>query len=118
MRTATGRRSRPAASGAPSRRRSPPGSRRTTRRPRASRRRGASPNRTPPAPGDHEPPPFEPDGREGGVFTRSTRSLMTAISAKLVAELRERTGAGMMDCKRALEETGGDLAKAAELLRV
>jgi len=39
------------------------------------------------------------------------------ISAKLVAELRARTGAGMMDCKRALEETGGDLDKAAELLR-
>jgi elongation factor Ts len=43
---------------------------------------------------------------------------MTAISAKLVAELREKTGAGMMDCKRALEETGGDMAKAADLLRV
>jgi len=43
---------------------------------------------------------------------------MTAISAKQVAELRERTGAGMMDCKRALEEAGGDMAKATELLRV
>jgi elongation factor Ts len=39
------------------------------------------------------------------------------VSAKLVAELRARTGAGMMDCKRALEETGGDLDKAVELLR-
>jgi len=39
------------------------------------------------------------------------------ISAKLVAELRGRTGAGMMDCKRALEETHGDLDKAVELLR-
>ncbi|HUK20108.1 MAG TPA: translation elongation factor Ts [Gemmatimonadales bacterium] len=39
------------------------------------------------------------------------------ISAKLVAELRARTGAGMMDCKRALEETGGDIDKAVELLR-
>jgi elongation factor Ts len=39
------------------------------------------------------------------------------IPAKLVAELRARTGAGMMDCKRALEETGGDLDKAVELLR-
>jgi elongation factor Ts len=39
------------------------------------------------------------------------------VSAKLVAELRNRTGAGMMDCKRALEETGGDLEKAVELLR-
>ncbi len=40
-----------------------------------------------------------------------------AISAKDVAALRERTGAGMMDCKKALEETGGDLDKAVELLR-
>jgi len=39
------------------------------------------------------------------------------IPAKLVAELRARTGAGMMDCKKALEETGGDLDKAAEALR-
>jgi elongation factor Ts len=40
------------------------------------------------------------------------------ISAAQVKELRDRTGAGMMDCKRALTETGGDLDKAAELLRV
>jgi len=40
-----------------------------------------------------------------------------AISAKDVAALRERTGAGMMDCKKALEETSGDLDKAVELLR-
>jgi len=39
------------------------------------------------------------------------------IPAKLVAELRARTGAGMMDCKKALEEAGGDLDKAVELLR-
>ncbi len=39
------------------------------------------------------------------------------ITATLVKELRERTGAGMMDCKRALVEEGGDLEKAAELLR-
>ncbi len=39
------------------------------------------------------------------------------IPAKLVADLRARTGAGIMDCKRALEETGGDLDKAVELLR-
>jgi len=38
-------------------------------------------------------------------------------SAKLIAELRGRTGAGMMDCKKALEEAGGDLEKAAEILR-
>jgi elongation factor Ts len=39
------------------------------------------------------------------------------IPAKLVAELRARTGAGMMDCKRALEETGADLEQAVDLLR-
>ena len=39
------------------------------------------------------------------------------VTAKLIAELRGRTGAGMMDCKKALEEAGGDLEKAAEILR-
>jgi elongation factor Ts len=39
------------------------------------------------------------------------------IPAKLVAELRARTGAGMMDCKKALEETNGDLEKAVDILR-
>jgi elongation factor Ts len=39
------------------------------------------------------------------------------ISASMVKELRERTGAGMMDCKRALSETDGDMEKAIELLR-
>lgn len=42
---------------------------------------------------------------------------MTAIAAALVKELRELTGAGMMDCKRALEETGGDIEAARRLLR-
>lgn len=41
----------------------------------------------------------------------------TMITAKDVAELRARTGAGMMDCKRALEEAGGDQARATEILR-
>jgi elongation factor Ts len=40
------------------------------------------------------------------------------ISAKMVAELRAKTGAGMMDCKKALEEAGGDMAKAEEIVRV
>ncbi len=39
------------------------------------------------------------------------------VSAAAVKELRELTGAGMLDCKRALEESGGDLSKAAELLK-
>ncbi len=42
---------------------------------------------------------------------------MSDISAAQVKELRERTGAGMMDCKKALVETGGDMEKAVELLR-
>jgi elongation factor Ts len=40
------------------------------------------------------------------------------ITAKQVKELRDRTGAGMMDCKNALSETGGDIDQAVELLRV
>jgi elongation factor Ts len=40
------------------------------------------------------------------------------ISAKDVAELRRQTGAGMMDCKAALQESGGDMDKAVEILRV
>ncbi|HEX7065319.1 MAG TPA: translation elongation factor Ts [Bacillales bacterium] len=40
-----------------------------------------------------------------------------AINAKMVKELREKTGAGMMDCKKALTETDGDMEKAAEFLR-
>ena len=39
------------------------------------------------------------------------------ITADLVKELREMTGAGMMECKKALEETNGDIEKAVELLR-
>ena len=42
---------------------------------------------------------------------------MAAITASLVKELREMTGAGMMDCKKALVETEGDLNKAVEVLR-
>lgn len=40
-----------------------------------------------------------------------------AISASLVNELRQKTGAGMMDCKKALEESAGDMEKAVEVLR-
>jgi elongation factor Ts len=42
---------------------------------------------------------------------------MAEVSAALVKELRERTGAGMMDCKRALQETNGDMDQAIVLLR-
>jgi elongation factor Ts len=41
----------------------------------------------------------------------------TMISAKDVKKLRDMTGAGMMDCKKALEETGGDIEKAIDLMR-
>ena len=41
-----------------------------------------------------------------------------SISASMVKELRERTGAGMMECKKALVEAGGDLDAAAEILRL
>jgi elongation factor Ts len=44
-------------------------------------------------------------------------SNLTKIGAELVKELRERTGAGMMECKKALTETNGDLDAAAELMR-
>jgi elongation factor Ts len=43
---------------------------------------------------------------------------MADITAAMVKELRETTGLGMMECKRALAETGGDLKKAEELLRI
>ena len=42
---------------------------------------------------------------------------MSNITAKLVKELRDKTGAGMMDCKKALNETDGDVEKAIEWLR-
>ncbi|MBE3587078.1 MAG: translation elongation factor Ts [Thermoanaerobacteraceae bacterium] len=42
---------------------------------------------------------------------------MAEVTAAMVKELRERTGAGMMDCKRALTETGGDMEKAVDFLR-
>ena len=42
---------------------------------------------------------------------------MTDITAKMVKELRDRTSAGMMDCKRALQETDGDIEAAIDVLR-
>jgi elongation factor Ts len=40
-----------------------------------------------------------------------------SVTASMVKELREKTGAGMLDCKKALDETGGDINKAIDLLR-
>jgi elongation factor Ts len=48
-------------------------------------------------------------------FSRDLR--MAEITAQMVKELRDRTGAGMMDCKAALNETGGDIEAAVDLLR-
>ena len=42
---------------------------------------------------------------------------MAEISAKTVMDLRAKTNAGMMDCKKALAEAGGDMDKAEEILR-
>src|SRR5690554_5610874 len=42
---------------------------------------------------------------------------MAEITASMVKELRDRTGLGMMECKKALEEVGGDIEKAIEELR-
>ncbi|MFZ5591634.1 MAG: translation elongation factor Ts [Bacillota bacterium] len=42
---------------------------------------------------------------------------MAEVTAAMVKELREKTGAGMMDCKKALAETGGDMEKAIDYLR-
>jgi elongation factor Ts len=42
---------------------------------------------------------------------------MSAITAEMVKQLRDKTGAGMMDCKAALAESGGDMDKAIEILR-
>lgn len=49
--------------------------------------------------------------------TMILEGITMAVDAKAVKELRERTGAGMLDCKKALEEANNDITKAAELLR-
>ena len=43
--------------------------------------------------------------------------MMATVTAEMVKELRERTGAGMMDCKSALNETNGDMEQAVDWLR-
>ncbi|HOV66037.1 MAG TPA: elongation factor Ts, partial [Bacillota bacterium] len=42
---------------------------------------------------------------------------MAEITVDMIRELRGRTGAGMMDCKRALEDADGDIEKAVDILR-
>src|SRR4029077_14468437 len=60
-----------------------------------------------------------PARRQAASGRRSTgeRTAMADISAELVKELRERTGAGVMDCKKALTETDGELDKGVAPLR-
>ena len=56
-------------------------------------------------------------GRRGAGRRGERSARVSEISAALVKELRDQTGAGMMDCKRALQETGGDIDAARTLLR-
>src|SRR3546814_8000693 len=51
------------------------------------------------------------------VQTERRRMRAMAVTAALVKDLREKTGAGMMDCKKALNETNGDLEAAVDWLR-
>lgn len=58
---------------------------------------------------------FTSSGQEPDVS--SSQKTKATVSPALVKQLREETGAGMMDCKKALAETGGDIVKAQEFLR-
>ncbi|XP_078428191.1 elongation factor Ts family protein isoform X2 [Wolffia australiana] len=72
-----------------------------------------------------KPPPSSPEATENKVeapaqtepAVEENAAPAVAVSAALVKQLREETGAGMMDCKKALKETGGDLAQAQDYLR-
>ncbi|XP_030448526.2 polyprotein of EF-Ts, chloroplastic [Syzygium oleosum] len=65
--------------------------------------------------------PQAPPKQEEPVAAKAEETVQkpptVAVSAALVKQLREETGAGMMDCKKALSETGGNLEKAQEYLR-
>ncbi|KAK1627647.1 hypothetical protein QYE76_001962 [Lolium multiflorum] len=66
-----------------------------------------------------KPPPAAPqkDDKPEESAETAEKKPAVAISAALVKQLRDETGAGMMDCKKALAETGGDLQSAQEFLR-
>src|SRR5256712_2962216 len=68
---------------------------------------------------NHRPPPpaFTARGRRFYEGVKGSMTTVKEIPAKLVAELRAKTGAGMMDCKSALQETGGGLEEAGDILR-
>ncbi|XP_010249632.1 PREDICTED: uncharacterized protein LOC104592125 isoform X2 [Nelumbo nucifera] len=84
----------------------------------------AEENETPAEPSEDDNVPPTPPDKNGSVTTSSgqaeippSKETSTTISPALVKQLREETGAGMMDCKKALAETGGDIVKAQEFLR-
>ena len=94
---------------------------------RAGRRRGARPGRRQAAQEARRrarrrrsrlPRRRRPSARRGARRTRHGGQEVSTISAKDVKALRDQTGAGMMDCKRALVETDGDMDAALELLKV
>src|ERR1700675_3752409 len=62
-------------------------------------------------------PAFPPNERVRRPANSNSRRVMAVIHPKFVKKLREKTNAGMMDCKRALTEAEGDLAKAETILR-
>src|SRR5213082_2907661 len=62
-------------------------------------------------------PAFPPSERLRRPSNSNSMKVMADIDPKLVKQLREKTNAGMMDCKRALEEAGSDLARAETILR-
>ncbi|CAN6334303.1 unnamed protein product [Urochloa humidicola] len=66
-----------------------------------------------------KPPPSAPPKEDKPAETTEAaeKKPAVAVSAALVKQLRDETGAGMMDCKKALAETGGDLQQAQEFLR-
>ncbi|CAN6338528.1 unnamed protein product [Urochloa humidicola] len=66
-----------------------------------------------------KPPPSSPSKEDKPAETTEAveKKPAVAVSAALVKQLRDETGAGMMDCKKALAETGGDLQQAQEFLR-
>ena len=72
-----------------------------------------------PVPAAVTPAPCLPPGRTAHTFRQGReRPTMANHTAADVKRLRELTGSGMMDCKRALEESDGDIEKAVELLRI
>ena len=63
---------------------------------------------------------LQPEHQVGAIFGKLFQFMegkIMAITASMVKELREMTGAGMMDCKKALSETNGDMDAAIEFLR-